>query len=185
MRKRNSIKKLGRKVQHRKSLIRNQLDILFSKGILNTTSVKAKVIKKEAETLIGEANKRGVESFNSIRFFQNKLNLRESIINLGKYVKGDKKAVKIVKTGFRKGDNAETSQLLLVDFERIIEKKVKKIKDKKEQEKKDVNENINEESKEKLNKPKKDEDNIAKRFSKSISKTLGGNKERARSRSGL
>ena len=55
MYKRNSIKKLGRKSSHRKALVKNLLRSIMQSGKVNTSSVKAKVLRGELTSVLSKA----------------------------------------------------------------------------------------------------------------------------------
>jgi large subunit ribosomal protein L17 len=183
MRKRNSVNKLGRKSSHRQSLMRNQLGTLINSGKLVTTSVKAKIVRGEFESMVDD-----------IRSTEDKLQLRRNLLsNLGdvkvmekviKYVTGADSKVKILKVGFRKGDNAEISEVILTEYEKVFVKKVaKKTVAKDVKETKVVEEGEKGEESTRANKGP--QDNIAQKITKSLTQTFTGRKERSRSRSGL
>ena len=118
--------KLGRKKSHKDMLRRNLLRSLFDNNTVTTTTTKAKVLKQDASSLIEKGLKRKEDlSFKRevIVLLQN-----ESIVNkYYEYLKMDKPAVKLVKVGFRGGDNAEMSKVTLAGKEKKkIVKKVEK-----------------------------------------------------------
>jgi len=119
MRKRNSVKKLGKKVAHRKSMIKGQLDTLFTYGKIKTTSVKAKVVKVKAMELMTKVAKIE-DNVTRVRLLKNEFFIPESRKNIVKYIMLPEKAVKIVKVGHRSGDNTEVSELTLVNFSKIV-----------------------------------------------------------------
>jgi len=175
MYKRKSIKKLGRTHSHRKALIQNQLRSILKSGSIKTSSVKAKVIKGELESIL---NKVRVSKDNDLsltrelhRIFGND-ELVKRILEIGKKVETK---VSIHKIGFRAGDNTEVSRLEIFGFKG-------KPKSKKKEGDKDEKEVEVPESKE-IIEQKKGILNLGK---KSVSKKVEPIKrERARTRSGL
>ncbi len=132
--------KLGRKVAHRESLRRNLLRSLFEKNSLVTTTPKAKVLKNDAMSLISKGVKGS--SLDFTREMMNILGNKELVRKFNEYVKKDEIGVEIVKIGFRSGDNAEKSRVVL----KGTQKKKKIVKKEKEQdieEKKDERKSMN------------------------------------------
>ncbi len=176
MYKRRSVKKLGRTHSHRKALMQNQLRSILSSGKVKTSSVKAKVLKKNIESLISsvKTSKEGDISF--IRKLNDVLGSKElvkKILELGK--KGTAK-VSIKKVDFRIGDNTEMSIVEIIGFKgkSASKKKEKDEVDTKKEEKKEIKEE---------DERKKSILNLGK---KTVSKKVEPmKKERARTRSGL
>ena len=132
MYKRIKIKKLGRKKTHRRSLIQNQLRTLFTYGILKTTTGKAKATKSAAQSLLSKIDKKeiSVSDRRELKKYLGKKDLMEKAI---KYAREEDHGVRVVKVGFRSGDNAELSRVELIGFEGKRKRKVeKKEKDEKE-----------------------------------------------------
>ena len=117
MLKRVGSKKLGRKASHRRALVKNQLKSLFENGKVHTTTPKAKVLKSNAESLISSVTEMDL---NTRRRLQGKLISSDALKNFETYMSAKDKAVKIVKVGFRAGDNAETSRVSLQGFSKAI-----------------------------------------------------------------
>ncbi|MBD3329043.1 hypothetical protein GF357_00955 [Candidatus Dojkabacteria bacterium] len=122
MNKGNKVRKIGKKASHRKSLISTQLTTLFEFGKLKTTTPKAKVVKGHAESFINKIKKLDSE-VEKIRFADKKLNNTNAIKNGIKYIVDGAAKVTIARVSYRAGDNAELSELELVDFDKIFEKK--------------------------------------------------------------
>jgi large subunit ribosomal protein L17 len=113
MYKRIKTKKLGRKKTHRDSLVRNLLRSLTTYGTVETTSQKAKVLKSKAEALLGKI-RRSKDIPSLKRSLNVTLGKRELVDRVIDYAKGG--SVTIAKIGFRDGDNAEKSRVMLVDY---------------------------------------------------------------------
>ncbi len=195
MRKRNSIAKLGRTTSHRKALISNQLSTLFTYGKLETTTVKAKVMRSKAEELMSAVKKYADDKVSQTRILNQKLLDRKARINCAEFVAKSDLKVSIVKVGFRKGDNTEKSEVVLVGFDKIFVKKSKETSAKQKTSTKDKKvEEVKAESKEKneiLEEEKKahkadnkEKKGIAEKLSQTFTKAFSG-RERVRTRSGL
>lgn len=164
------VKKLGKTRSHRDALIKNQLRTLFSTGILRTTTPKAKVMKSKAESLLSKMNK-GEVSLVTRRDLQVVLGNTVLVKKALEYSKKETTGVRIVKTGYRAGDNAEMSRLELIGFKtkKAVKKVEKKDSEVKETPIKEVNKGIEKKMAE-------------KRVDKKVTTVK---KERARTRSGL
>ena len=139
MRHRLGHKKLNRTSEHRKALIKNMLNSLVKYEQITTTLPKAKVLRPEAEKLItiGKndtlANTKrlisrlqNIDTVNKIR----KTLSKRYLARKGGYTR-------IIKAGFRYGDNAPMAVIEFVDRD-IEAKKVDKKKKKPENKSKEV-----------------------------------------------
>ena len=117
--------KLGRKTSNRKALIINQLRSLFESGHVVTTSTKAKALKSNTQRLIAQGKKqKGMLSLRrDLAVILKDEKLVKKFID---YVEKELTGVRIVKIGFRKGDNGEKSRVELIGMEKKIKKMVKK-----------------------------------------------------------
>ena len=112
---------LGRKKGHREATLRNMANALFEHKRINTTLAKAKSLRVFAEPLITKAkddtthNRRVVFSY-----LQNKTSIKELFGPIREKV-GDRPGgyLRIVRTGFRQGDAAETAMIEFVDFNTV------------------------------------------------------------------
>jgi len=108
---------LGRTSEHREALLRNMAMSLFRHGRIETTEAKAKELRPFAEKLITLA-KRG--DLHSKRLAARHINDRDVLVHLFDRI-GPAAAeraggyTRILKTGFRQGDGAETALIELVD----------------------------------------------------------------------
>jgi large subunit ribosomal protein L17 len=176
MYKRNSIKKLGKTSSHRKALIQNQLRSILANGKVKTSSVKAKVLRGELESLLNSV-KLGKEGDLSLtkklyRVF-GKSELVKKIMEVGK--KDDVK-VSVKKVGFRIGDNTEMSLVEISGFKN------------KEKSKKKAETEVGKKEEEVVETKKSEEikKGILNLGTKTLSKKVEPiKKERARTRSGL
>ncbi|HYW08326.1 MAG TPA: 50S ribosomal protein L17 [Longimicrobium sp.] len=108
---------LGRTSEHRTALLRNMATSLFRHGRIETTTAKAKELRPFAEKLITLA-KRG--DLHAIRLAGRQIQDREVLTLLFSTI-GPRFATRaggytrVLKTGFRLGDGAETALIELVD----------------------------------------------------------------------
>ena len=129
-------KKLNRTSEHRKALIKNMLNSLVKYEQITTTLPKAKVLKPQAEKLITLGKK---DTLQNIRILTSKLQDESSATKIRKtlskrYLNRKGGYTRIVKAGFRYGDNAPMAVIEFVDRD-VEAKKV----DKKKAEKSTVN----------------------------------------------
>jgi len=115
---------LGRKSAHRKALLRNLTIALITHKRINTTLAKAKALRKHAEPLITKAKSNDTHNRRVVfSYLQNK----EAVTELFSTV-ADKVAdrpggyLRVIKTGFRLGDGAETAMIEFVDFNDVYNK---------------------------------------------------------------
>lgn len=117
MRHRNSGRKLGRDSSHRKAMFRNMSASLFKHELIRTTVPKAKELRRVAEPLItmakadGQANRR--LAFSRLR---DKEAVGKLFGELGpRYDARPGGYLRILKCGYRDGDNAPMAYVELVD----------------------------------------------------------------------
>jgi len=141
MRHKFGYRKLNRTSEHRKSLIKNMLNSLIKYEQITTTLPKAKVLKPQIDKVI-TLGKNGNLSNKKILFskLQDKMNANKVTKILSKRYNSRKGGYsRIIKSGFRYGDNAPLAIIELVDRDinaRKVDKKVKN-KDKKSETKTD------------------------------------------------
>jgi large subunit ribosomal protein L17 len=186
MRKQNQVKKLGREKSNREALIRNQMLTLFNSGKLNTTSVKAKVVRAKVLELMDR-----VDAYDNKVLAQRDLartiSIPETRVKFFNYLtKVENRGLKLVKVGFRKGDNAEVSLLTLVDYEKIVEKKAPKADKKaKKEEVKSTSHEVEAKAEDGTTPTRVEDKGGFKNITKKISQSFTGSKERVRTRSGI
>lgn len=117
MRHRNSGVKLGRTSSHRKAMFQNMTNSLFEHELIKTTVVKAKELRRVAEPLITLAKEDSVANrrlaFNRTR---NKAIVGKLFNELGpRYKTRPGGYLRIIKCGYRDGDNAPMAYVELVD----------------------------------------------------------------------
>ena len=116
---------LGRKAAHRKALLRNLSIALIEHKRIQTTVAKAKALRKFIEPLITKSKLDTTHSRRVVfSYLQNKYAVTELFNVIAEKV-GDRPGgyVRIIKTGFRKGDGAEMAMIELVDFNNVYSTK--------------------------------------------------------------
>ena len=143
MRHRIGYKKLNRTSEHRKSLIKNMLNSLIKYEQIKTTLPKAKFLKPQADKIITLGKK---DSLHNNKMLVSQLQDAKSAIKVKKtlskrYEKRSGGYTRIIKAGFRYGDNAPMSIIEFIDRDveakRVDKKKKDPVKeaDKKEEKK--------------------------------------------------
>ena len=130
MRHRLGYKKLNRTSEHRKALIKNMLNNLIKYEQIITTLPKAKVLKPQAEKIITLGKKKNLQNTRRlVSQLQDKTNANKVIKTLSKrYEKRSGGYTRIVKAGFRYGDNAPLAVIEFVDRDVEAKRKFKKKK---------------------------------------------------------
>ncbi len=117
MRHQNKGKKLNRTSSHRKLMFRNMAVSLFGNEMIKTTLPKAKMLRSTAEPLITLAKRDGVArrrlAFARLRDRRTVTKLFEQIGP--RYAERPGGYLRIVKCGYRPGDNAPMAIVELVD----------------------------------------------------------------------
>ena len=130
MRHRLGYKKLNRTSEHRKALIKNMLNNLIKYEQIITTLPKAKVLKPQADKIISLGKKKNLQNTRRlVSKLQDKTNANKVIKTLSKrYEKRSGGYTRIVKAGFRYGDNAPLAVIEFVDRDVEAKRKFKKKK---------------------------------------------------------
>jgi len=130
MRHRLGYKKLNRTSEHRKALIKNMLNNLIKYEQIITTLPKAKVLKPQADKIITLGKKKNLQNTRRlVSELQDKTNANKVIKTLSKrYEKRSGGYTRIVKAGFRYGDNAPLAVIEFVDRDVEAKRKFKKKK---------------------------------------------------------
>jgi large subunit ribosomal protein L17 len=128
MRHRKGGYKLGRNTSHRRALLRNLVTSILVEDKVETTLVKAKAARPLVEKLI-TLGKRG--DLHSRRQAISFLMTTEAVTRLFDTVApryGDRNGgyLRIVRTGFRKGDNGEKAFIELLGAEKVLDEKRQK-----------------------------------------------------------
>ncbi|WP_026956472.1 50S ribosomal protein L17 [Algoriphagus vanfongensis] len=121
---------LGRKAAHRKAMLSNMATSLILHKRISTTLAKAKELKKYVEPLITRAKE---DTTHNRRVAFSYLKNKEAIVALfgeviAKAATRPGGYTRIIKTGFRLGDNAEMCIIELVDFNELMLKDAKPAK---------------------------------------------------------
>lgn len=109
---------LGRKKGHRKALLKNlSINIIEHKRI-NTTLAKAKALRVHLEPIVTKSKTDSMHSRRVVfSYFQNKGAVAELFGTIApKIANRPGGYLRIIKTGFRKGDGAEMAMIEFVDF---------------------------------------------------------------------
>ena len=130
MKHRFGYKKLNRTSEHRKALIKNMLNNLIKYEQIITTLPKAKVLKPQADKIITLGKKKNLQNTRKlVSQLQDKTNANKVIKTLSKrYEKRSGGYTRIVKAGFRYGDNAPLAVIEFVDRDVEAKRKFKKKK---------------------------------------------------------
>ena len=136
-------KKLNRTSEHRKALLKNMLNSLIKYEQITTTLPKAKFLKPQADKIITLGKK---STLQTTKMLMSKLQNIQSTNKVKKtlskrYEKRNGGYTRIVKAGFRYGDNAPMAVIEFVDRDKEakrIDKKKKDIAKEKKEEKKSV-----------------------------------------------
>ena len=131
-------KKLNRTSEHRKALLKNMLNSLIKYEQIKTTLPKAKFLKPQADKIITLGKKNTLQTS---KLLASKLQDLKSANKVKKtlskrYEKRSGGYTRIIKAGFRYGDNAPMAIIEFVDRDLEAKKVDKKKKDQKEAEKK-------------------------------------------------
>jgi large subunit ribosomal protein L17 len=141
MRHRFGYKKLNRTSEHRKALIKNMLNSLIKYEQITTTLPKAKVLKPQADKIITLGKKDTLINTKALVSKLQDINSANKVKkNLAKrYEKRKGGYTRIIKAGFRYGDNAPMAVIEFVDRDveakRVNKKKKENLKDNKEEKK--------------------------------------------------
>lgn len=119
---------LGRQAPHRKAMLANMACSLIEHKKVTTTVAKAKALKKFVEPLITKSK---TDSTHSRRTCFRYLRSKEAVTELFREVSvkvADRPGgyTRILKTGFRQGDNAQMCFIELVDYNENMLKDAKK-----------------------------------------------------------
>ena len=117
MRHRHGLRKLNRTSAHRKAMLRNMMNSLIKHEAIKTTLPKAKELRKVIEPMITLAKKNTVANK---RLAFDRLRDRDSVVKLfaelgPRYQTRPGGYTRILKMGFRVGDNAPMAFVELVD----------------------------------------------------------------------
>ena len=133
MRHRFGYKKLNRTSEHRKALIKNMLNSLIKYEQITTTLPKAKVLKPQAEKIITLGKNAKLQNMKSLvsklQDIKSANKVRKTLAKRYESRKGG--YTRIIKAGFRYGDNAPLAVIEFVDRDveaKKVDRKKKKTK---------------------------------------------------------
>ena len=140
MRHRKGRRKLGRSPSHRTAMLRNMVTSLFKHGRIQTTDAKAKEIRRLADRVVslskrvpasslaglGEVERKAAEAkrLHAIRqasyWVRDRDVLRQIFVECGdRYADRAGGYTRVLKVGYRDGDNAPMSLIELVDLPKV------------------------------------------------------------------
>lgn len=126
-------RKFGRETDQRTALTRGLMRSLFKYKSINTTLAKAKEIRRPAEKLITIAKKGDLAARRTIIARLNDQETGNELIDvIAPQIKRNSGYLRIERTGFRRGDNAEMATISFVDEIKDAVKEEKKADAKKE-----------------------------------------------------
>ena len=131
MRHKLGYKKLNRTSEHRKALIKNMLNSLIKYEQITTTLPKAKVLKPQADKIITLGKKNNLQNTKIlISKLQDTKSANKVKKTLAKRYEGRKGGyTRIIKSGYRFGDNAPLAVIEFVDRDVQAKRVDKKKKD--------------------------------------------------------
>jgi large subunit ribosomal protein L17 len=117
MRHRHGLRKLNRTSAHRLAMLRNMTNSLLKHEVIKTTLPKAKELRRVAEPIITLGKK---PSLANRRLAFNRLRDRDMVVKLfaelgPRYATRNGGYLRILKMGFRQGDNAPMALVELMD----------------------------------------------------------------------
>ena len=117
MRHRHGLRKLNRTSSHRHAMLRNMTTSLLRHEVIKTTLPKAKELRRVVEPIITLGKK---PSLANRRLAFDRLRDRNNVVKLfdelgPRYAKRNGGYLRILKYGFRKGDNAPMAYVELLD----------------------------------------------------------------------
>ncbi|MBW7860008.1 MAG: 50S ribosomal protein L17 [Rhodocyclaceae bacterium] len=123
MRHRNGLRKLNRTSSHRQAMFRNMANSLLRHEVIKTTLPKAKELRRVVEPLITLGKK---PSLSNRRLAFNRLRDREMVVKIfdelgPRYATRNGGYLRILKFGFRDGDNAPMALVELLDRPEVSE----------------------------------------------------------------
>ena len=124
-------KKLNRTSEHRKALLMNMLNSLIKYEQIKTTLTKAKFLKPQADKIITLGKKETLQNTKMLVSQLQNINSANKVKKTlsKRYEKRNGGYTRIIKAGFRYGDNAPMAIIEFVDRDVEAKKVDKKIKD--------------------------------------------------------
>ena len=117
-------RKFGRETDERKALTRGLMCALIEHQSIETTLARAKEIRRELEKLITRAKKGGLANRRLIIARLDSIEMAGLLMDqIAPQIKRDSGYLRIERSGFRRGDNAEMATISFVDPIEIKEEK--------------------------------------------------------------
>ena len=109
-------RKLGRTTDHRKAMLRQQVTDFLDKGRMETTITRAKEIKPMAEKMITLGKKGDLAAYRQALSFITREDVANKLFKelAPSYAERNGGYTRIIRTGIRRGDAAETAVIELV-----------------------------------------------------------------------
>jgi large subunit ribosomal protein L17 len=122
MRHGKKINHLGRKASHRKAMLSNMASSLIEHKRINTTLAKAKALRTYIEPILTKSKTDSTHSRRVVfSYLQNKEVVTELFREVApKIANRNGGYTRIIRTGYRLGDNAEMCMIELVDFNELM-----------------------------------------------------------------
>lgn len=117
-------RKFGRETDKRRALVRGLMCSLIKNQSIETTTEKAKEIRRYAERLVTIAKKGGLANRRILISRLNNIEAADLLMDqIAPQIKRDSGYLRIERSGNRKGDNAELATISFVDDIEIKEEK--------------------------------------------------------------
>ena len=109
-------RKLGRTSDHRKAMLRAMVTYLFENGRIETTVTRAKEVRTVAEKMVTLGKSDDLHAKRQIFSFVTKEDVAKKLIDdiAPRYIQRQGGYTRIVRTGPRRGDNAEMAVIELI-----------------------------------------------------------------------
>ena len=150
MRHRNAGFKLGRNTSHRRALLRNLVTSVIVEDRVETTVAKAKAVRPHIEKMITLGKKGDLHSRRqALSFLQTDKAVSRLFDEVAKrYTDRQGGYLRIVRTGFRKGDGGEKAFIELLGAEKQLDAKRQKRDDVKAKKRAELEKQLEEQKKE-------------------------------------
>ena len=149
MRHRNAGFKLGRNTSHRNALLRNLVTSVIIEDRVETTVAKAKAVRPHVEKMITLGKKGDVHARRQALSFLRTDDAVKRLFDTVAPRYGDREGgyLRIVRTGFQKGDGAEKAFIELLGAEKQLDEKRQKRAEVKAEKRKKLEEALEEQNK--------------------------------------
>ena len=128
MRHRNATWKLGRNTSHRRALLRNLVTSLILEDRMETTVAKAKAMRPHVEKMITLGKRGDVAARRLAAGYLLSPNAVDRLFSTVSPRYGDREGgyLRILRTGFRRGDGSEMALIELIGSEKVLDEKREK-----------------------------------------------------------